>query len=186
MLNSRYERTVVWLALALLGGGWVIVSKAPATRSQAGVLVEAPIADHLAPDFTLNTPIGESVSLTDLVDRQGDGGRPVVLNFWASWCGPCRVETPELQNASLKYGNRVAILGINQGESAQTITEFGLSYGLSYPLLIDQDNTVNQEYGISGLPTTVFIDRKGVVREVFIGILSKATLEDRLNRLLEG
>lgn len=185
MARLRFERTILLVTLTALGISWILFSREEVSQPRTVILTEAPIVGHLAPDFTLTTPQGATVSLTDFVDRDGDSGRPVVLNYWASWCGPCRIETPELQNASLKFKNQVAFLGINQGESVQTVTEFGLSYGLTYPLLVDEDNTVNRTYGINGLPTTVFIDRKGVVRELFVGILNQAVLEDRLKRLLE-
>ena len=184
MIASRFERTILLLFLTILGGAWISFSRESSSTTEGSVLAEAPIVGHLAPDFTLQTAIGESVSLTDHVDRSGDQGRPVVLNYWASWCGPCRVETPELQDASLKYKNRVAIIGVNQGETPATITKFGTSFGLNYPLLVDENNVVNQLYGVVGLPTTVFIDRKGIVREVFVGILSQATLQERIERLL--
>jgi cytochrome c biogenesis protein CcmG/thiol:disulfide interchange protein DsbE len=186
MLGSRFDRAIVLIVVALLGGAWVFMSREQVANPRDYAVTEAPIVGHLAPDFTLKTPLGRSISLTDFVDRSGDSGRPVVLNYWASWCGPCRVETPELQSASLKYGEQIAILGINQGETPKTISEFGVSYGLTYPLLVDEANEVNREYGITSLPTTVFIDRNGVVREVFIGILTKATMTERLDRLIAG
>lgn len=185
MMNSRFERVILLLILTLLGSTWIVYSRDSVREEASSASVEAPVVGHLAPDFSLRTPQGETVALTDFIDRTGESGQPVILNYWASWCGPCRIETPELQNASLKYKNQVAILGINQGESAETVTEFGVSFGLTYPLLVDQDNSVNHQYSIMSLPTTVFIDRKGVVREVFIGIISRAVLEDRINRLLE-
>ncbi|MCP4423451.1 MAG: TlpA family protein disulfide reductase [Chloroflexi bacterium] len=185
MVQLRFERTILLATLTALGITWILFSREEVLQPRTVALTEAPIVGHLAPDFALPTPLGKTVSLTDFVDRDGDAGRPVVLNYWASWCGPCRMETPEFQNASLKYKNQAAILGINQGEDAQTVTEFGLSFGLTYPLLVDADSAVNQMYGVAGLPTTIFIDRKGVVREVFVGILNQAVLEDRLDRLLE-
>jgi thiol-disulfide isomerase/thioredoxin len=178
MIYRRFERTILLVALALLGGSWILISREPAEQPSNFLLTEAPIVGHLAPDFTLATPLGELVSLSDQVDRDGNLGRPVVLNFWASWCGPCRIETPHLQNASLKHKNRVAILGINQGENASTVSEFGLSFGLTYPLLVDEEDEVTDLYGVSNLPTTIFIDRKGVVREVFVGLLNLAVLEE--------
>jgi len=184
MITRRFERTVLLLAMALMGGSWIVFSREPVSEPSNFLLEEAPIVGHFAPDFTLSTPNGQRVSLSDHVDRQGDSGRPVVLNYWASWCGPCRIETPHLQNASLKYKNQASILGINQGEDTNTIAEFALSFGLTYPMLVDPDDEVNQLYGIANLPTTIFIDRKGVVREVFVGILNRAVLEDRLGRLI--
>lgn len=171
--------------LTALGVTWILFSRKEVSQPRTIALTEAPIVGHLAPDFTLATPQGETITLTDYVNRYGESGQPVILNYWASWCGPCRIETPELQSASLKFKNQVAILGINQGESAEIVSEFALSYGLSYPLLVDEDNTVNRDYSINSLPTTIFIDRQGVVREVFIGILNRAVLEDRVKRLLE-
>lgn len=184
--SRRFERTILLLVLAMLGSAWIAYSQETVTRRDDSMLPEAPIVGRLAPEFTLQTPTGEVVALSDFVDRSGVSGRPVVLNYWASWCGPCRLETPQFQSASVKYGNQIAILGINQGEDARTITEFGVSFGLTYPLLIDQDNSVNKLYGVANLPTTIFIDRSGVVREVFVGILNKAVLEQRLGRLLEA
>jgi cytochrome c biogenesis protein CcmG/thiol:disulfide interchange protein DsbE len=185
MARLRFERTILLVMLTALGVTWILFSRDEVSQPRTIALTEAPIVGHLAPDFTLATPQGETITLTDYVNRFGESGQPVILNYWASWCGPCRIETPELQSASLKFKNQVAILGINQGESAETVSEFALSYGLSYPLLVDEDNTVNRDYGINSLPTTIFIDRQGVVREVFIGILNRAVLEDRVKRLLE-
>ncbi len=185
MVRLRFERTILLVVLTALGITWILLSREQTSQSSPILLTEAPIVGHLAPDFTLTTSLGETVSLTDFVDRYGDSGRPVILNYWASWCGPCRIETPHFQNASLKYKNQAVILGINQGEPASTVTEFAVSYGLTYPLLVDEDSAVNMTYGVNSLPTTIFVDRKGVVREVFVGILTQAVLEDRLNRLLE-
>lgn len=183
--SQRFERTIFFLAVALLGGTWILVSRERPAEVSNFLLSEAPIVGHLAPDFTLTTAQGESVSLSEHVDRAGDAGRPVVLNYWASWCGPCRVETPHLQSASLKYKNQAAILGVNQGENAKTVAEFGVSFSLTYPLLVDDDNSVNDLYGVANLPTTIFIDRKGVVREVFVGLMNRAVLEERLERLID-
>lgn len=185
MFKTRFERSILIIVVMLLGISWIEYSRESVDQPAGIGLAEAPLVGHLAPDFTLAMPTGEQVSLTDYVDRTGSSGRPVVLNFWASWCGPCRIETPEFQRASLKYLNRAAFLGVNQGEPADVVTEFGISFGLSYPLLVDQSSDVSRLYDINSLPTTVFIDRKGVVREMFFGVLSQATLEDRLNKLLE-
>lgn len=171
------------LLLAVLGGVWIVLSREPVEESQ-NFLTEAPMVGHLAPDFTLPTPAGETIALGDYVSREGEEGRPVVLNFWASWCGPCRIETPYFQTLSRRYQGQVAFLGVNQGESLDTITDFAASYGLSYPLLYDPDNAVNDAYQVFNLPTTIFIDARGVIREVYVGAISEAVLQDRVNQLL--
>ncbi len=184
MKNSGFEQKILLLLLALMGGAWIVLSRQPASSNADYERPEAPMVGHLSPDFTLQTPMGETHTLTEYVDREGGNGRPVVLNFWASWCGPCRIETPHFQRANLKYGNKIMLLGINQGESADEVADFGRSFGLTYPLLVDEGSVVSKEYVIQNLPTTVFIDRYGVVQEVFLGILSQAVLEERINKLL--
>lgn len=189
-LKRRLEQWGLLLILAVLGIAWIAYSREPVDLPRGFGLTEAPIVGHLAPDFVLprvvNTAVFDTtISLNDHVDRDGAAGIPVVLNFWASWCGPCRIETPHFQDVSLKYQGEVAILGVNQGESARTIADFGTSFGLTYPLLYDGDNRVNEAYNVFNLPTTIFIDRYGVVREVFVGAISQAVLQERINRLVK-
>ncbi len=184
MKNRRFEQTILLLLLALMGGTWIVFSRQPVSSNANYERPEAPMAGHLAPDFTLHTSIGEAVTLTEYVDREGGNGRPVVLNFWASWCGPCRIETPHFQRANLKYGDKIGLFGVNQGESVGEVADFSRSFGLTYPLLVDEQSVISNEYAVQNLPTTVFIDRHGVVQEVFLGILSQAVLEERINKLL--
>lgn len=184
MKSRRFEQTILLVLLAFIGGAWIAFSRQIPSSNADYDRPEAPMVGHLAPDFTLQTPTGESITLMDYVDREGENGRPVVLNFWASWCGPCRIETPHFQRAQLKYGNQIGLFGVNQGENARTVTDFGRSFGLTYPLLVDESSTVSNQYAVLNLPTTVFIDRDGVVQEVFLGILSQAVLEERINKLL--
>ncbi|MCP4359286.1 MAG: TlpA family protein disulfide reductase [Chloroflexi bacterium] len=185
MLKSRFEWIILLIIAAMLGGAWIVVSREPVTPEAGPItLTEAPIVGHLAPDFTLQTPLGEQVALSEIMQTAAAGGQPVVLNFWASWCAPCRVEMPHLQQASVKYNGRAAIIGVNQGESARTVTDFAAEQGVTYPLLVDSDMTINQLYDVRGLPTTLFIDAEGVVREVVIGTVTQAVLEDRVESLL--
>lgn len=185
LLRSRFEWAILILIVLLVGVAWIVDSREQVTEPRNFLLTEAPMVGHLAPDFAAETPAGISYTLSDYVDRTGTGqGQPVVLNFWASWCGPCRMEMPDFERVSLRYDGRATILGINQAESAETIQRFALSTGVSYPLLVDEEWTVNRQYGVSNLPTTIFIDAEGVVREVFVGTMNEAVLEDKLNALL--
>jgi thiol-disulfide isomerase/thioredoxin len=187
MLKTRFEWIILlWLA-ALLGTAWIVVSREPAAQAGGPItLTEAPIVGYLAPDFTLQTAVGQTVTLSEIVDTAGSTGQPVVLNFWASWCAPCRVEMPSLQQASVTYNGRAAFIGINQGEDIPTITEFGNEYSVSYPLLVDPNSRISRLYQVNSLPTTIFIDQQGVVREVIIGILSEAVLQSRIEGMLAG
>lgn len=184
MIKTRFQWTILLVVSALLGTGWIFYSREPVIEERFTSLTEAPIVGYLAPNFTLSTPGGQAVTLSDYVAQESTAGKPVVLNFWASWCAPCRIEMPHFQNASQKYGEQVAILGINQAESAEIVTDFGAEFDITYPLLVDADRSVNNQYAIINLPTTVFIDANGVVQEVLIGTVSQAVLEDRIEQLL--
>ena len=185
MLKSRFEWVILLLIVLLVGGAWIIDSRETVSDPQNFLLTEAPLVGHLAPDFSAQTPANEPHALSDYIDRDGGNGRPVVLNFWASWCGPCRMEMPAFERASLKYADRAAVLGINQAESSETIQRFAQNTGVTYPLLVDEDWVVNNMYGVSNLPTTIFVDADGVIREVFVGTMNQAVLEDKINSLLQ-
>lgn len=92
---------------------------------------------------------------------------------------------PHFERVNLKYDGRAAILGINQAESAETIERFGQNAHVTYPLLVDEDGSVNRKYGVSNLPTTIFVDASGIVQEVFVGTMNQAVLENKLDGLFE-
>lgn len=183
--KSRFEWVILLLIVLLAGGAWIVDSREDAGEPQNFLLTEAPLVGHLAPDFAASTTAGETYTLSDYVDREGQNGRPVVLNFWASWCGPCRMEMPAFERASLAYADRAVVLGVNQAESAETIERFSQTTGVTYPLLVDEDWVVNNKYGVSNLPTTIFVDADGIIREVFVGTMNQAVLEDKINSLLQ-
>ena len=174
-----------WIALialaGLLGAGWIYVSR-ETTAAGPTTLSTAPHVGNLAPDFTLQTIDGRTVTLSDYTA----GNTPVVLNFWATWCPPCRIEMPYFESTAGLYGDQVAILGLNQAESAEVITAYARENAFTYPLLVDEDMKVNNLYGVLNLPTTIFIDKNGIVREVLIGTISRAVLGDRIEQLLDS
>ena len=181
-MRARLEWLTVITLVFLVGAGWIYLSREVGGDNEPMPLTTAPYIGNLAPDFTLQTHDGLTVTLRDYT---ADGGMPVVLNFWATWCPPCRVEMPYFENASALYDGRAAILGLNQAESTAIIGDFARAHGLSYPLLADEYMTVNHLYGVLNLPTTICIHKNGVVRERLIGTISQACLEDRINALLD-
>ena len=125
-----------------------------------------------APDFTVRTITGEEYSLSDL------RGQVVLLNFWATWCGPCEREMPELQAVYDAYRERgFTILAINFEESAERITAFAEERGLSFPLALDESGTIHERYAIIGQPRTVILDERGIILKTFHGIVVQAQLE---------
>jgi cytochrome c biogenesis protein CcmG, thiol:disulfide interchange protein DsbE len=181
-MRERLEWIALIFLTALLGAGWIYLSRDTTASAGPYPLTTAPHIGNLAPDFTLESIDGRTFTLSDYA---AGGGQPVVLNFWASWCPPCRVQMPYFNRVAARYEGRAAIVSINQAESPGVIENFATRNGLTYPLLIDQDMKVNNLYGVLNLPTTIFIDHNGVVREVLIGTISQAVLEDRVEGLLK-
>ncbi|NOZ70922.1 MAG: TlpA family protein disulfide reductase, partial [Chloroflexi bacterium] len=121
---------------------------------------------------------GTDLQLSDL------RGQAIVLNFWASWCGPCRAEMPELEQAFQEYrDNGLVVLGVNQGESATVVRDFLQQLDLTFPVVLDQRLQVSQLYHINSLPTTFFIDRNGMIRDQVVGQMNAALLKERLRSI---
>jgi peroxiredoxin len=143
----------------------------PEAQSAAAPVVGAP-----APDFTLTDLEGETYTLADL------RGHALLLNFWATWCYPCREEMPLLDSVQARYAEAgLVVLGVDADEPEETVTEFRDEVGVTFPLLLDPGGEVQQLYRIRGYPTTFFVDPEGVIRAQHIGILG----ESRLERALE-
>ncbi len=136
---------------------------------------------NVAPDFTLKTPDGADMSLSSL------RGKPVVVNFWATWCEPCKQEMPHFQEAYDQYSKTagLAVLAVNWGESGDKASVFFQDYSLTFPLVLDSDQKVGTgKYGIIGLPTSYFIDAQGIIRYVKIGpFLTNVELKTRLEMI---
>jgi peroxiredoxin len=112
-----------------------------------------------APDFVLqDARSGALVSLSDF------RGRIVVLNFWATWCPPCRAEMPEFQRTFEERGDNLVVLAVDFQETDEQVRAFLDEFGVTFPVVMDRDGKVRQHYGVLGLPGTFFIDREGIVR----------------------
>jgi thiol-disulfide isomerase/thioredoxin len=100
----------------------------------------------------------------------------VLLNFWASWCGPCRCETPDLQALSERQNAKLTVVGVNQQEDAAAAKQFMAQFNLSYPVVLDSAGDVSQAYRVSGLPVSFLIDPNGVVKKIYLGRISSDEL----------
>jgi cytochrome c biogenesis protein CcmG, thiol:disulfide interchange protein DsbE len=145
----------------------------------AGVVVEGTAAvGRPAPQVELPGLRGGRVRLADL------HGRPVVLNFWASWCPPCLAEMPEFERVHRQLGDRVAFLGVNQRDQAQAAEELARSTGVTYSLAVDPAGRAFDAFGGLGMPTTALIRADGTVADIFAGQLDQALLLERIRRVL--
>jgi peroxiredoxin len=113
-------------------------------------------------------------------------GQVVVLNFWAMWCRPCRVEMPDLEAVYQEYREQgVVVLAVNVSESSADIANFAKELGLTFPILRDSKQEAMREYNVRILPTTYFIDRKGQVRHNRVGTMTKSVMTKQIESLLE-
>ncbi|NCU17220.1 TlpA family protein disulfide reductase [Bacillus sp. P1(2020)] len=135
----------------------------------------------MAPDFTLNTHNGNTITLSELK------GKKVLLNFWASWCGPCEEEMPAMQKVYNELmGQDVEIVAVNMTIGKETIesaTQFVKQYGLTFPVPLDTKGEVMKLYEIYGLPTSYFLDSEGIIRAKFFGPMDEKFMKEELNKL---
>ena len=134
-----------------------------------------------APNFTLNR-IDKSGTLQLASLR----GKVVVLNFWASWCYPCKQEAPTLAAAAKRYAGRVVVLGVDVNDFAGDARKFAHRYGLDYPIVHDNHNVTSPTYGLTGLPETFFIDRTGKVIVHVAGQVDATQVQDGVQQALKS
>lgn len=144
-----------------------------------GLPEEGPTQNAEVPDFTLQTVDGETVSLSDY------RGRPVVLNFWATWCTPCREEMPLLQDSYEAHAeDGLVVIGVNVRETPEVIERFLDEVIIDFPILLDSETAVVNRYLVNSLPMTFFIDRDGRLRTLVVGGMSQEVLDERLAKIL--
>jgi peroxiredoxin len=147
----------------------------------AGTASSAIAPATAAPDFTLHAMTGPNLRLKE------QRGRVVMVNFWATWCGPCRQEMPQLNRLYEKYkGSGFVLLGVNVDDDTSKAAEVASKLGVTFPVLLDTDKAVSKMYDLSTMPSTVIIDRDGKVRYVHRGYLAgyEENYEKQIRELL--
>jgi len=178
--SALRDLVIPLLALAAVVAGIVAVqmlrelNAAPSAPSSSGEYSSlnlgstgkgAPKLGEAAPGFHLLGLEGQTIRLEDF------RGRPVLINFWATWCVPCRKETPDLVTLQAEWGETVQILGVNYYESAGVARDFVSSFAVNYPTPLDSYGEVTGSYKLTGLPETFFLDEQGIIRDHRIGQL---------------
>ncbi len=148
-------------------------------RPERIVVERSPLLGLPAPEFELQSLDGETVRLDDY------RGRPIIINFWASWCIPCRDEFPLLREARQRHADdRLEVLGIVHDDGPEAARAFASSYAADWPLLLDPANTAWQAYHGVLLPITYYVDREGIVRAVSYGPPPSGVLDEQIEKIL--
>lgn len=175
-MNKALKVIIIVLILAVAFSGSLL-----AGCTGSGSTPEyGPEVGKLAPDFTLTGLDGQEVSLSDF------RGEPVLLNFWASWCGPCRIEMPLLQEVYEQWTSKgLVLLAVNLQEDPAKVKEFIDDAGYTFPVLLAPGNKVPLSYNIRGIPATFFIDADGVIRDIKVGaFFGTGEIESKLAKIM--
>jgi thiol-disulfide isomerase/thioredoxin len=155
----KYIMTIA--AVALLGGLFFQQKQPEEAKPQNEVkLIEV---GKKAPDFNLETLDGGKIMLSRLK------GRPVLLDFWATWCGPCRKALPHTQEIDQNYGDRMHVITVNLREENEKVQKFLEENKFEFHVVMDREGKTSHSYGVSGIPTFILIDKEGVVRLALVG-----------------
>lgn len=188
LLVGTIVGSLVYLQQRRDGGGAVAdgtgIVELPAEKNATG---QSPSADvgRAAPDFLLRTPDGGDVRLSDLQ------GKPVLVNFWASWCTPCRQEIPEIVKAyDSNTGSGLVVVAVDLQENGEQVRGFAEEFGMTFPVVIDRNGGVGDAWRIGGpvqgIPSSYFLDAQGIVRAREFGPMSADTISEHLQTIGVG
>ena len=185
-MKKNYTWILLLLVIALLLGGgtfaYRLLSRITDPASPSETVSLAPQGD--AADFTVYDADGTPVTL------QSKQGKPVLINFWASWCGPCKAELPDLETACQQYGDKVEFMMINltdgSSETVDGVRAFLEENGYTFPVYYDTDESATLAWGVSSIPTTVLIGPDGKYLHTQIGAMSAETIEQLVQQLLSA
>lgn len=177
------KKSIAALGVVLCLAGWAIVQQLVSAYSTALPTEEAPEIGYLAPSFELETLDGGTAGIA----RSDEPGKPAIVNFWASWCDPCRLEAPFLSDLHAKYKDQVEFLGVNvtKYDRLSEAEAFVQQYQIRFPTLLDKEGIVFAQYSVPGYPTSFFIDRHGVIRDIVIGLPGHEEFESKLAKLID-
>jgi len=177
------QRRILSVLILLAGLAWIFLRADKIGASTAG-RIPAPQKGFLAPEFTLAAPKGEKITLSELK------GQAVLINIWATWCGPCREEMPTIEKIYEEYKDQgLVVLGVNSTfqDNQVGIVPFLEEYNITFPVVLDETGEVARKYDLRSLPSSFFVNRDGTINEVVIGgPMSEALLRTRIEEILNS
>ena len=180
-MNTKSYKLLIILAiagliLALVVAGVLLTQKNTKNEFSSKSSLEA---KEPVPNFTLSTIDGKDFHFSDYK------GKPILINFFASWCLPCREEMPVLEKIVREYGPKgVVFLGIAVDDTEEKMKDFIAKYGVTFPVGLDKTAAIQKSFGIYGIPTTYFIDKQGVINYFHSGSVTEELLQHELDKLL--
>ncbi|WP_199621057.1 TlpA family protein disulfide reductase [Paenibacillus alkalitolerans] len=176
------KKTVVIFIMVLALAGIALVQQFATARISALPTEEAPKVGYLAPAFELSTLDGGVLGV-----NRGKREKALLINFWASWCDPCRLEAPFLAQLHEKYGDKLDIYGVNglEYDDLNSVRAFVKQYDHRFPVLLDRKSDVFDLYKVPGYPTSFLVDRNGVVKDVVIGLPDHGEFEKKIRKLID-
>ena len=177
--QPRRRSPLALIAVALVAAGMLYFGTHTARRSGAN---HSSVAGYgtPAPDFTLQTLDGNNLSLSSL------RGKAVLVNFWATWCGPCKIETPWLVELQKQYGSQgLQVVGVAMDDSGKDeISKFAKEMGMNYPVLLGKEAVGDAYGGVPALPESFFVGRDGKIVDRIIGLRDRSDIEDSIKKAL--
>ncbi len=180
LLSPRRWGTLMVVTLSL-GLIWTYLSRAPSAASPGDTSPASPREGFNAPDFTLDRLDGGQVTLSHL------RGKVVMVNLWASWCAPCRIEMPEIERVWQAYQDQgFVVLGVDTTfqDSEPDVVAFVRELKLTFPILLDRGGGTSNRYQLRALPSTFFVDRQGVIRSAVLGAMNAGLIESKVAELV--
>ncbi len=165
---------IAGLFLTVWGASMLLRSNGSSAAEESNT---APVVGSYAPNFTAETLDGKDITLRDY------RGKPMLLNFWATWCPPCRAEMPLLQQYYSKHQGEYNMVAVNNAEPKAQVQAFIQQQGFTFTVALDPQQSIVAKYRIQGFPTTFFIDADGVIRYTHVGMLDEATLQAGLKSI---
>ena len=186
MRNQLYQLSLYISAAvaSLLAVALLVITGLPQRQYFTGELIAgawtAPEINALAPQILQTTLADVQINLQNLQ------GQPIIINFWATWCAPCRLEMPELQALYEQYhDNGLMILAVNMGENRTTIRNWITEFGYTFDVILDQDQILFERYQVRGQPSTFIVSPQGIITHIFYGATTERSLLNALSPFLE-